>query len=81
MVRPIVSKITSIAVASPEDEVPTEAVVEDSSSLSAGELLDRVRYSLDNDMEPVDPEELNALVEKFMDSSTTVLRRWMKKAS
>jgi flagellar M-ring protein FliF len=81
VVRPIVNKITSVEVVSPKNEEPAEAVVEDTGDLSAGELLDRVRYTLNTDMEPVDPEELNALVEKFMDSSTTVLRRWMKKAS
>lgn len=80
--RPIVSKITTIPVRDPnliakddEEEKGAPAV-----SLSADELLERVRHSLNHEMETLDPEDLNALVEKFVDPSSKVLRRWMKKA-
>ncbi|MFT4977268.1 MAG: flagellar M-ring protein FliF [Myxococcota bacterium] len=78
--RPIVSKITSIVVVRPVT-VEEEKRGPPSVNLTADELLERVKYSLNHEMETLDPDELNALVGKFMDSSTTVLRRWMKKAS
>lgn len=82
VMNPMINRILAYSLPNPDDASANELERGPPGTvLSAEELLARVRYSLNHELEILNPDDINALVEKFQDPSTTVLRRWMKQTT